>query len=376
MSPDRWRLLPWLIALCIAALIGLGLSGIARGDELAGSSQFYAKQLIWVGVAGGVLLVVNLFNYRMLARFSLPIFATAVVLLCVVFLFRPINGARRWIPLGFMSFQPSEVTKLAYIIALASYLRFRENYRRMSGLAAPFAMTLLPMALIYKEPNLGTCLLFLPVLFAMLFTAGARPRHLIAVILLGTCLTPVLWLGMSREQRSRVSAMVLQQDGGGHDVHDDGDHLHRAKRVIALGQTWGSEIGEPLVDDPAAYYLPEARTDFVFCMIAERWGFVGCCVTLCLYAALYGQGLLIAAATRDPFGRLLAVGIVTLFATQTIINTAMTVGLMPITGITLPLLSYGGSSLATTCVALGLLMNIGLHQGYEMRGQPFRFATG
>lgn len=376
MNPQLWRQAPWLIVLCIAALIGLGLSGIARGDELAGSSKFYAKQLIWVGLAGFVLLTVNLFNYRLLARFSLPIFCVAAVLLCVVFVFPPINGARRWIPLGFMSFQPSEVTKLAYIIALASYLRFRENYRRMSGLAAPFAMTLLPMALIYKEPNLGTCLLFLPVLFAMLFTAGARPRHLLAVILLGTCLTPVLWLGMSREQRSRVSAMVLQHDGAGVVVNDDGDHLHRSKRVIALGQTWGSELGEPLVDDPAAYYLPEARTDFVFCMIAERWGFVGCCVTLLLYATLYGRGLLIAAATRDPFGRLLAVGIVTLFATQTIINTAMTVGLMPITGITLPLLSYGGSSLATTCLALGLLINVGLHQGYEMRGQPFRFAAG
>ena len=252
MPPHRWRQVPWLIVLCIAALIGLGLSGIARGDELAGSSQFYAKQLIWVGVAGCVLLCVNLFNYRTLARFSLPIFCGAVVLLCVVFLFRPINGARRWIPLGFMSFQPSEVTKLAYIIALASYLRFRENYRRLSGLAAPFAMTLLPMALIFKEPNLGTCLLFLPVLFAMLFTAGARPRHLVAVILLGTCLTPVMWLGMSREQRSRVSAMILQQDGGVSAVPDDGDHLHRSKRVIALGQTWGSEITDPLVDDPGA----------------------------------------------------------------------------------------------------------------------------
>ncbi len=376
MNPQRWRQVPWLIVLCIGALIGLGLSGIARGDELAGSSRFYAQQLIWVGVAGFALLVVNLFNYRQLARFSLPIFCVAVVLLCVVYLFPPVNGARRWIKLGFMSFQPSEVTKLAYIIALASYLRFRENYRVMSGLVAPFAMTLLPMALIYKEPNLGTCLLFLPVLFAMLFTAGARPRHLIAVILLGTCLVPVLWLGMSREQQSRVSAMILQRDGDIKAVSDDGDHLYRSKRVIALGQTWGSELGEPLVDDPTAYYVPEARTDFVFCMIAERWGFVGCCVTLLLYAMLYGRGLLIAAATRDPFGRLLAVGIVTLFATQTIINTAMTVGLMPITGITLPLLSYGGSSLATTCLALGLLINIGLHQGYEMRGQPFRFAAG
>jgi cell division protein FtsW (lipid II flippase) len=235
-------------------------------------------------------------------------------------------------------------------------------------------MTLLPMALIYTEPNLGTCLLFLPVLFAMLFTAGARPRHLMAVILLAVCVTPVLWLGMSREQQSRISAMILQSDGGPA-LHDDGDHLHRSKRVIALGQLWGSELGQPLVDDPAAYYVPEARTDFVFCMIAERWGLVGCCATLCIYAILYARGLLIAAATRDPFGRLLAVGIVTLFATQTIINSAMTVGLMPITGITLPLLSYGGSSLATTCLALGLLINIGIHRGYEMRGQPFRFAT-
>ena len=374
MTASRWRLVPWLIVLSIAALIGLGLSGIARGDELAGSSQFYPKQLIWVGVAGFVLLGVNLFNYRTLARFSLPIFCVSIVLLCVVFLSREINGARRWIDLWFMSFQPSETAKLAYIIALASYLRFRENFRRLSGLAAPFAMTLLPMALIYKEPNLGTCLLFLPVLFAMLFTAGARPRHLIAVILLGTCLIPVLWLGMSREQQSRVLAMVFQQDGGGQDVPDDGDHLMRSKRVIALGGTWGSQIDEQLVDDPAAYYVPEARTDFIFCMIAERWGFVGCCLTLALYAGLYGQGLLIAAATRDPFGRLLAVGIVTLFATQTVINTAMTVGLMPITGITLPLLSYGGSSLATTCLSLGLLINVGLHQGYELRGQPFRFA--
>lgn len=374
-NPHRWRQVPWLIPACIVALIGLGLSGIARGDELAGSSQFYARQLFWVGAASVVILFANFFNYRQLARFSGAIFCVAIVLLCVVFLFRPINGARRWIPLGFMSFQPSEVTKLAYIIALASYLRFRENYRRLSGLVAPFAMTLLPMALIFKEPNLGTCLLFLPVLFAMLFTAGARPRHLVAVVLLGACLVPVLWLGMSREQRSRVSAMVLQHDGGGTVVHEDGDHLNRSKRVIALGRIWGSELGEMLVDDPAAYYVPEARTDFVFCMIAERWGFVGCCATLLLYATLYGRGLLIAAATRDPFGRLLAVGIVTLFATQTIINTAMTVGLMPITGITLPLLSYGGSSLATTCLALGLLINIALNQGYEMRGQPFKFAA-
>lgn len=374
MQMTSIRQIPWTIVGCMIGLVGLGLSGIARGDQLAGGTSFYGKQLIWVGVAAAVLLAVNLFNYRSLARHSFTMFSVALLLLAVVFLFRPINGARRWIPLGFMSFQPSEVAKLAFIITLAGYLRYRENYRRLSGLFVPFLMTLLPVALIYKEPNLGTCLLFVPVLFAMLFTAGARPRHLVAVVLFGLSLAPLLWFGMSREQQSRVTALILQQDGGPA-VHEDGDHLHRSKRVIALGQTWGSELGEPLVDDPAAYFVPEARTDFVFCMIVERWGFAGCCLTLTLYAILYGRGLLIAASTRDPFGRLLAVGIVTLFATQTIINTGMTVGLVPITGITLPLLSYGGSSLATTCLSLGLLINVGIHRGYEMRGQPFRFAN-
>jgi cell division protein FtsW (lipid II flippase) len=136
---------------------------------------------------------------------------------------------------------------------------------------------------------------------------------------------------------------------------------------------WGSEAGGLRIDDPAAYHLPAARTDFIFCLIAERWGLFGAAFTLLLYAVLYARGLMIAAATHEPFGRLLAVGIVALLAVQTIINTGMTVGLMPITGLTLPLVSYGGSSLLATSAALGLLINIGMRPGYEITGEPFRF---
>ena len=140
-----------------------------------------------------------------------------------------------------------------------------------------------------------------------------------------------------------------------------------------IGGVWGSESGGETLDDPDAYRLFAAQTDFVFCMVGERWGLVGGLVTLAAYLALFAFGLMIAGATREPFGRLIAVGIVTLLATQTVINTGMTVGLLPVVGITLPLMSYGGSSLLTTAIALGLLMNVGLRPGYEMTPDPFRF---
>ena len=135
----------------------------------------------------------------------------------------------------------------------------------------------------------------------------------------------------------------------------------------------GSDVEGVAIDDPAAYRLPASRTDFVFCLIGERFGLAGCAMSLLLYACLFVKGLRIAAATREPFGRLLAVGVVALLATQAIINAGMTVGLMPITGMTLPLMSYGGSSLLATCIALGLLINVGMRPGYEMTQQPFQF---
>ena len=218
------------------------------------------------------------------------------------------------------------------------------------------------MALILREPDLGTSLLFFPVLFAMLFAAGARSRHLALVVAAGFAVLPLLWVGMSSEQKSRVVALFIQQDGG-EMPQGDGYHLYQSKQMLALGGTWGSAMTGPAVNDPSAYRLPAARTDFIFCLVGERWGLIGCSLTMLLYAVLFARGLMIAAATREPFGRLISVGIVALLAAQTAINTGMTVGLMPITGMTLPLLSYGGSSLLSTCCALGLLINVAMRPG-------------
>jgi cell division protein FtsW (lipid II flippase) len=374
LRTDAMRRIPWSIIVCTLALMLLGLTGIARGDELARAGEFFGKQVVWILIAVPAMLLSTLVPYRVVRRQSYLWLGLAVVLLAVVFFFPARWGSRRWVPLGFMNFQPSELAKLAFILAVSRYLMYRENYRRLSGLAIPFALALVPMGLILKEPDLGTSLVFLPVLAAMLFAAGAKLKHLALAGCLGAAISPVFWLAMSTEQKSRVTSLFLQRDGGPTPA-GDGYHLHQSKQVLALGGLAGSQLTGTAVDDPLAYHLPACRTDFVICMIGERWGLGGTLLVLGLYLVLLGRGLGVAAATREPFGRLLAVGIVALLATQTIINVGMTVGLVPVTGITLPLLSYGGSSLLFTCVALGLLMNVAMRPGFEIGNEPFRFHT-
>lgn len=366
---------PWAVVGSAAFLVAVGLSGIARGDQLAGSGQYFTRQLIWVGLAGPALVAAACIPYRSLKPAAYLLFAGSLGLLLLVFLMPAHHGARRWIPLGAFDVQPSELAKLTFILALSHYLMFRRNYRRLLGLITPFLLTLVPLILVLREPDLGTSLLFLPVLFAMLFAAGARPRHLALLGLLGVAVTPVLWMGMNVEQQSRIVSLFTQSDHGP-TPRGDGYHLFQSKRMLALGGTWGSEMAGMPIDDPAAYHLPAGRTDFVFCLIGERWGLGGCLLTLAVYAVLLGKGLTIATSTREPFGRLLATGVVTLLATQVIINTGMTVGLMPITGMPLPLVSYGGSSLLATAIALGLLINVAIRPGYEITAEPFRFTAG
>ncbi len=363
---------PWLFLAAAAALVLIGLSAIERGDELVGDGGTAEKQIAWVILGVPTLIGTAAFPYRTWRHFAYPLLFGTVLLLIAVLFLPPRNGARRWIPLGLLYFQPSEVAKLAFVMALATYLRFRENFRTLPGLVPPFLIALVPMGLILVEPDLGTALLFLPVLMSMLFAAGARPRHLVAVGLFGIALLPALWMGMGDYQKARVVAVFTQRDTGSA-PRGDGYHLHQSKKVLMLGGTWGSEITGMPSSDPLDYHLPAGRTDFIFCLVGERWGLVGCGVTLALYALLFKCGISVAIATKEPFGRLVVVGIIALVATQVAINTAMTVGLMPVTGITLPLMSYGGSSLLSTLAALGLVVNVSLRPGFEVGPMPFRF---
>ncbi|MBA4029962.1 MAG: rod shape-determining protein RodA [Planctomyces sp.] len=374
--PNGWGLLrrvSWVILLCSAGLLYFGLSGIARADELQSVTPRYERQVVWLIPAVLAFLGATTFSYERLKGLSDWLFVACLPLLVIVLATPPRNGARSWIPLGFFDFQPSELAKLTFIMALAHYLMFRENHRTLRGLLVPFLVMLFPVALILLEPDLGSAMLFVPVLFAMLFAAGARATHLAMIVFLAVAMLPVFWQGMNAEQRSRVTSLFTQVDGGPA-PRGDGYHQHQAKQVIALGGVWGSEIDGQLIDEPMAYHLPAGQTDFVFCLVSERFGLWGSLLTIGLYVLLLIEGMRIASHCKEPYGRLVATGITVLLTSQVIINTGMAVGLMPITGITLPLMSYGGSSLLATAIELGLLMNIRLRSQAQLHAEPFWFA--
>ena len=310
-------------------------------------------------------------NYRVLAGYAYLAFGLSLVLLVAVFWFAPINGAQRWIRLGPVGLQPSEFAKLAFVLALARYLMYRESYRRLWGLLIPLALVMAPLLLVLKEPDLGTALVFVPVLFVMLFAAGARKRHLVFALSMSVALAPVVWSQMNREQKSRVTALT-EQTGPGERPTDDGYHLHQAKQQLAVGGWTGTLLGGNLLDD-AYCFVPEPHTDSIAIIVGERFGLVGWLIMLALFLLLAWRMLAIAEQTREPFGRLVVTGVAALIATQVTINTAMLLGLLPITGLALPLLSYGGSSLLANALALGLVLNIGLRPGYEVTNEPFRF---
>lgn len=374
-TAEWWRRMPWSIVALAIVLILLGCLTIARSQALTGTSgRYLLRQLIWFPLCLGAMLAATAPSYRILARWSYAAFAASLVLLVVVYWFPPVNGSQRWIRFGPVGLQPSEFAKLAFVLGLARYLMYRDSYRKLWGLTIPLALVMVPMLLILKEPDLGTALVFLPVLFVMLLAAGARRGHLALLVLMAVATLPLLWSQMSREQKSRITALG-EQNAATVKPTDDGYHLHRAKQVMALGGWTGSVTAGQVTDDISVYYVPEPHTDSIAAVLGERFGLVGLAVMLLVFLALCWRGLAVAQATREPYGRLVATGIVALVGVQVLINTGMLVGLLPITGLALPLVSYGGSSLLANCIALGLLLNIGLRPGYEMTNEPFRLAS-
>jgi rod shape determining protein RodA len=352
-------------------LLLLGWLGIARSEQLAGGGNHLRLQITWSLLAGFALLLAACPSYRAIGRAGYLLFGGTLALLVSVYFFPTVHGTHRWLRLAGLGMQPSEFTKVTYVLALARWLMYRDNYRRFRGMFVPLVLTLLPVILILREPDLGTSLVFLPLLFVMLFAAGARPRDLAMLAGCGLLCLPILWTQMSREQRSRVTTL-FHQNRPEEKPTDDGYHLHQAKQLLALGGVWGSLLaGEP-VDDPAVYHLPEDHTDFIFIVLCERLGWLGAAAVLGLVTVLAWRALAVAEHTQEPFGRLVVVGVAGLFGIQALINTGMTVGLLPVTGLSLPLVSYGGSGLVAHSIALGLVVNVSLRPGYELAGEPFR----
>jgi len=374
-TADWTRRLPWSLVVAALMLISLGLLSIARVEELSGGSGRYLhQQMAFSAIAIATMFLLTIPNYRGLVQWSYAIFVFSLLLLAAVYFRPPVNEARRWLRLGPFGIQPSEFAKVAYVLALARYLMYRENFRRLRGLLGPLAITLMPVFLILKEPDLGTSAVFLPVFFMMLFAAGAKRSDLACIIVAGLLTLPLLWTQMSDYQKTRVVSL-FDQPAAGSQPSKEAYQLYQAKQMRAMGGVWGSFVTGQLTDDPTAYRLPEAQSDFIFCVVGERFGLPGMALLLGLYGWIVWRGLSIAAETREPFGRLLAIGIAALFAVEVLIHTGVTVGLLPVTGLSLPMVSHGGSGLLAHAIALGLLLNIGLRPGYEVANEPFRWAV-
>jgi cell division protein FtsW (lipid II flippase) len=279
--------------------------------------------------------------------------------------------------------------KVGFILVLARYLRFRSNYRTFKGLLPPFALALAPLVLILKQPDLGTALVFIPILFAMLFVAGAKVSHLLAIVLIGASLVPIAWMAgkdpngeaysrvpgfkylptlIKDYQRARVRALFTG-DNDPATQKKENFQTYWAMTAFASGGPTGKGPG----NIPVGRNVPEAHNDMVFALIGEQFGFLGSAVVLGAYIVLFAAGIEISAATKEPFGRLIALGIVAMLAGQTFINLMVATRLMPVTGVTLPFVSYGGSSLLASYMAAGLLLNVGQNRPIVMARASFEF---
>jgi rod shape-determining protein RodA len=396
----------WPIILAMLVLMSIGFMAISASERADPNMQgFASKQAVFACVGLLAFVGVTLVPYQVTGRMAYPLFAVTLAILVLVLMLPPIRGSRRWIDLGVISLQPSELAKISFIVLLAWYLRMGDHYRKLPGLAVPFVLTFVPMVLVLIEPDLGTSLLFLPTLYIMLFMAGAKLRHLLGIVALATVLLflPVphtlppdmpssqrldhealaYWcdpksgravsaaslVKMKPHQISRIVGWLRQDQA--RVVQSTGYQLHQSKMVLGAGCLTGQ--GQDSLVNEYFRMLPDDHTDFIFSVVGGLWGLAGCVGVLLCYVLIFISGVEIATGTYDPFGRLLAVGVMALLFSQLVINAGMTMGLMPITGMTLPLVSYGGSSLVVNCIALGLLVNVGQRRPRLLGKHPFEF---
>ena len=372
-----WLNAGWLVLL--AALL-LSVFGIATIDTT--QPALAGRQAVHLVIGVILAIVVAIPDYRKMRRFTWPLAILSCLLLFFVlipfvpdFIVRPRNGARRWISLGVTDFQPSELAKIAWIALMAEWLVRRRNYRTFTGFLLAFVVTLIPFGLILVEPDLGTALLFIPTLLVMLVVAGARLRHVFLVLLCGLALGPLAYFTpgvLKPHQIARVDAIVAQYRGDSSLDRDEGFQAARARLVIGSGGVTG--VGREHAAALVRYNrLPEERNDMIFAVLVCRWGLIGGLGLWALYLVFSLAGMMTAGATRDAFGRLLVVGVVSMVFFQMLVNTGMTIGLLPITGMTLPFVSYGGSSLVMTWVMAGLVFNVALRRPRRMQREAFAF---
>ena len=353
-----WGLLLLTLLICSLGL-GVLFSAVTAG-EVQGQVVIFKKQMIWMG--GGLAMILSsfLFHYKLIDKGSIIIYFICVALLAAVLIFgRNAGGSTRWLALGPFTVQPSELMKLSLIIALASVYStcVTEEGLGFHGLIKPLALLVFPFLLILKQPDLGTAMLLLFIAASMTLFVNVQKKVFFSCVALAAGAAPLVWVFVLKEYQKARILTFLNPD---RDPLGAGYHIIQSK--IAIGSGMMSGKGYLQGTQNALSFLPEQHTDFILSVLAEEWGFVGCCVLLVLYFFFLLWGFNIAYGCRDMFGSILAFGVTIMIFWQIFINIGMVMGLMPVVGVPLPLISYGGSSVITNMAGIGLLMNISMRR--------------
>ena len=341
---------PLMAALMLTLALGLTVVYSASGggsfDRVLGQGRNLAVAFVALWIFAHV-------PPQMLMRLALPAYVLGLGLLLGVALFGEIrNGARRWLNLGFTTIQPSEIMKIAVPLVLAWYFHRREQGLRIRDFVFAALILALPVGLIVRQPDLGTAMLIFASGFFVIFLAGLSWKILVSLAVTGAAALPFLWHMLHDYQRQRVLTLL--------DPSQDplGAGYHIIQATIAIGS--GGVLGKGWLNGTQAQleFLPERSTDFIFAVIGEEWGLVGCFVLMMLYLLVIGRGLYIASQGQDTFSRLLAGSLTLTFAFYVFVNSGMVAGLLPVVGVPLPLVSYGGTSLVTLMAGFGILMSV------------------
>ncbi|MBW2485533.1 MAG: rod shape-determining protein RodA [Deltaproteobacteria bacterium] len=348
-----WVMLAAVLLIAIMGLINLYSATYAGGDA---TIHLFLRQLFFFVAGISFIIIIHLFDYRLLLKWNYPLYFMVVgLLLAALFLGGSIAGTQRWINLGFFRLQPSEPAKLMLVISLASYY-----YRKDTGhgftlgeLLVPIGLTGLFFVLVLKQPDLGTALMFAGIFISMTLFVKLKWSTIGIIFGTGAAVIPIGWkFFLKPYQRQRIETFLNPES----DPTNSGYHIMQSKIAVGSGLKFGK--GYLKGTQGHLHFLPERHTDFAFSVWAEEWGFAGSLFFLAVYFFMILWGLNVCLVSRDKFGVLLAFGIVSLIFWQAIINLLMVMGFLPVVGIPLPMFSYGGSSLMTTLIGIGLLMNI------------------
>lgn len=358
MNKIKPKEIEWGVLISAILLVIIGIIALASATGEENNYEECKKQIIWAIAGLGTMTIIIFIDYRTIAKFSPILYGISIALLIAVLFTKPINGATSWFDLGGFSFQPSEIAKIFIIISLSTLLvnieeRYGSNINKLWKLLLVGLFMAIPIVLIAKQPDYGTAIAFAIAMAFMLFVCGLKSKYIVIAIVACVILVPLLYFFVLPEHAVNRIRVFLNP---GLDPRGIGYNVIQSKLAIGSGKFLGMGLFKG--NQTQLGYLYPKTTDFIFAVIGEEMGFIIAALVIVLYVFLITKAIHIAKTSKDQLGSLIAVGIAAIFTFHMVENIGMTMGLLPITGIPLPFVSYGGSSLLTNFIAIGLLLNI------------------